>query len=228
MRQTLIDFFSNMIAVVLGIVITFYVQGLIDRASDRKEVRSALELVRSELNANMDDIALLENYLNDERKAAQFFLDHRNDLALCPEDSVSYHSGILFADVSISVCQDALQLLKMSSLFPKVGDNALSMKIIRAYDCCESVASTLNRHIQARDTRFENSVTQESAGRYARSGFIDIRDYLQTDYGLYAIRWLTNHAEPKYYTDVSDVQVAVEAIDSYLGGRHRRHKNNNK
>ena len=228
MRQTLIDFFSNMISVILGIVITFSVQGMIDRAADRREVRSALELVRTELVTNVNDISLVENYLYEERKSAQFFLNHRQDLSSCPEDSVSYCSGVLFADVSITLCQDALQLLKMSSLFQKIEDNPLSMKIIRAYDCCESIASTLNHYFQTRDARFENSVTQESAGKYAKSGFIDIRDYLQTDYGLFAIRWITARADPKNYTDVSDVQAAVEAIDNYLGGRHRRNKRNNR
>ena len=41
---------------------------------------------------------------------------------------------------------EALELLKMSSLFPKVGDNDLSMEIIRAYDACELLQTDINRH----------------------------------------------------------------------------------
>jgi len=59
MKPALSSFFSELIAVVLGIVITFAGQGMIDRAHDRKEVRSALQLVRTELISNRDDISEL-------------------------------------------------------------------------------------------------------------------------------------------------------------------------
>ena len=56
------SFFSELVAVILGIVITFAGQGMIDRAHNRKEVRSALQLVRTELISNRQDIADLREY----------------------------------------------------------------------------------------------------------------------------------------------------------------------
>ena len=48
MKDKVIDFISDLMSVILGIVITFAIQGMIDRSHDRKEVASALDLVRTE------------------------------------------------------------------------------------------------------------------------------------------------------------------------------------
>ena len=216
MKQDIINFFSSLISIILGVVVTFMIQGKIDRLADKKDVCSALELVRSELTTNMEDFSQMTDYLRDERAAAQYFLDHRYDLWKCPKDSVDYQTGILFADAHITTCQDALQLLKMSSLFQKIGNNDLSMKIIRAYDTCENLTDNMNRHITTRDARFENSVTEKTVRQYADKGYIDIKDYLKTDYGVYVIRKLASQSDPFLTADVTDIQNAIDAIDNYL------------
>ncbi len=191
MKETTVNFFLNVLSVILGIVITFTIQGMIDRAGDKKEVRSALELVRSELSTNLGDISIMTDYLAQERQSADYFRLHEKDLSRCPADSVQYHSGILFAEASITASNDALELLKMSSLFQKVGNNALSMRIIRAYDCCASIVTNLNRHISTRNTHFE-------------------------EVGRIDVKWLSAQADPALFADVSDIEEAIAAIDAYL------------
>ncbi len=223
MKESVSNFISNVLSVILGIVITFTVQGMIDRAHERHEVRTALGLVRTELATNAADVAEMTDYLRQERLSAKYFLTNLKTLDQCPRDSVSFHSGIIFADASITLCDDALELLKMSSLFQKIGDNDLAMKIIRAYDTCDNIAANLNRHVSQRNDRFEESVNEKTAGQFATSGSIDIERYLKTPYGQYAIRWLTTQGDLDLMTDISDLEAAIDAIDGYLQGR-RRHK----
>ena len=139
MKESVTSFLSNILAVILGIFITFTIQGMIDRSRDRKNARSSLELVRSELARNIEDVSIIKDYLNMEKQSAAYFITNKDSLDKCPDDSISYHSGIIFADVSMSLSMDALELLKMSSVFQQLGNNDLSMKIIRAYDCCGSI-----------------------------------------------------------------------------------------
>ncbi|MBR2211789.1 MAG: hypothetical protein IJ896_10120, partial [Fibrobacter sp.] len=108
MKDLILGFFSNLLAVILGIVITFAVQGMINRAQDRREVRSALELVRSELATNLEDIGALDDYFADTQTSARYLAAHERDLAQCPEDSVLLHTGIVYADVSVALSHDAL------------------------------------------------------------------------------------------------------------------------
>ena len=221
MKESLSSFLKDLLAVVLGIFITFTIQGMIDRSSDRKSARSSLELVRSELARNIEDISIMRDYLYQEKRSAQYLLDHKDSLDKCPLDSLNYHSGIVFADVAMSLSHDAQELLKMSSIFQKIGNNDLSMKIIRAYDCCVTIVNTLNRHIADRDARFENSIDKETAGLFAKGGRIDLGNYLKTDYGYYAIKWLTTQSDPQYFTDVTDLEEAISAIDVYLGKKKK-------
>lgn len=223
MKESAASFLSNVLSVILGIVITFTVQGMIDRARERHEVRAALNLVRTELATNATDVAEMTDYLRQERVSADYFLKNLKTLEQCPNDSVRFHSGIIFADATITLSDDALELLKMSSLFQKIGDNDLAMKIIRAYDTCDNIAANLNRHVSQRNERFEESVNEKTAGQFATSGSIDLERYLKTPYGQYAIRWLTTQGDLDIMTDVSDLGAAIDAIDGYLQGR-RRHK----
>ena len=196
MKESVQSFFSELLAVVLGIVITFAVQGMIDRAHDRKEVRKALELVRTELNSNREDIALLKEYLDDEMESARFLdenaalvkeLDKLDSLTAA---TVKYHLGIIDADVSVAFPHDALELLKMSSLFQKIGDNALSMKIIRAYDCCSSITTSIENHFKARDAQPDESVAD----------------------------WIIVHDPRQYleYAQATDIDKAITAINVFL------------
>ena len=95
------------------------------------------------------------------------------------------------AAVSVHLPHDALELLKMSSTFQKIGDNPLSMRIIRAYDSCAFTEAYITRHIASRDARYKGKVDA---------------DYL---------RPLTV-PDLDAFTDVSDIDTAIEAIDAYL------------
>ena len=140
------EFLNKLLPVVTGIAITFTLQGIVNRSHERKSVQSAMELVRTELNSNLHDIDHLNDFLKQEVISAKYLSDHQHDLASCPADIVKYHKGQVNAYVSLALSQNALELLKMSSLFPKVGDNELSMAIIRAYDACELLQTDINRH----------------------------------------------------------------------------------
>ena len=187
------SFFSELVAVILGIVITFAGQGAIDRAHSRKEVRSALQLVRTELISNRQDIADLRETLDQVQQSAQYLNDnpellknvHRLDSATL--NTVTYHQGMVYAEVSVTLPHDALELLKTSSIFQKIGDNTLSMKIIRAYDTCQNIVESIDRHFIAKTT--------------------------QTDEDL--PKWLLIHS-PLPYVDPADIDTAITAINGFL------------
>ena len=83
MNESFKSFLLNALSVILGIVITFTVQGMIDRSSDKADVRSALFLVRAELAKNMEDIDLMSDYLVQERESASYLISHMDDLSSC-------------------------------------------------------------------------------------------------------------------------------------------------
>lgn len=222
MKEKIIDFVSSLISVVLGIVITFAAQGRIDKLQDRKEVDSALRLVRTELAANREDIGIMQDFLKEERRAAAYFMDNRKVLGKCPADSISFHSGVLFAEASITLSHDALELLKMSSLFQKIGNNDLSMKIIRAYDTGSSMAATLNKHFEERDALFQSLMKDCFSNRKISDGVIQVADLLQSDYGIYSMRQLAGGAGTALIMDLTEIDEAIAALDAFLD--RKKHK----
>ena len=207
------------ISIILGVFITFWIQDLIDQAHDREEVRSALWLVRTELTNNLEDINILNEYLNQENASAKYFLRHRNDIDSCPADSIAYHSGMILAAVNATVSNDALEFLQSSSLFPKIGNSLLSMKIICAYDSSQLTVDIANKHIEDRNERFEDFINENNVNQIASQGAINIPAFIKTDYGLYSMMWITNQVVTDQTGDISDIKEALTAIDDYL----RRH-----
>ena len=207
------------ISIILGVFITFWIQDLIDQSHDREEVRSALWLVRTELTNNLEDINILNEYLNQENASAKYFLRHRNDIDSCPADSIAYHSGMILAAVNATVSNDALEFLQSSSLFPKIGNSLLSMKIIRAYDSSQLTVDIANKHIEDRNERFEDFINENNVNQIASQGALNIPAFIKTDYGLYSMMWITNQVVTDQTGDISDIKEALTAIDDYL----RRH-----
>ena len=189
----ILDFVNRLLPVVTGIAITFTVQGMVNRAHTRREVRSALQLVRTELSYNREDIAELKEYFQNEMTSARYLKKHTDlvkklkRLDSATADTVKNHLGIVAADVTVVFPHDALELLKMSSLFQKIGDNSLSMKIIRAYDSCSQMAISVDRHIAERNAQPADS--------------------------LY--NWIEIH-DPRVIADPSDIDKAITAINVYL------------
>ena len=102
-------------------------------------------------------------------------------------NTVTYHQGMVYAEVSVTLPHDALELLKMSSMFQKIGDNGLSMKIIRAYDCCQVIVESIDRHFIAKNTQPDDDLP----------------------------KWLLAHS-PLPYTDPADIDKAITAINVFL------------
>ena len=224
-KEFFLNFNISFWSIFLGMVCTFIGQGMIDRKADREDVRSSLELVRTELAANLEDIKTMADYLVDERKSAQYFLDNRTNLDKCPVDSIYYHSGLLFADASITLSHDALELLKMSAIFQKMGNNQLSMDIIRAYDSCEYSVALYNKYISDRDEKFSQTINEKSVQQFASTGSIDMKKFIKNPYGLYTVRWISKQVAPDTELFVNDIDKAIKAIDEYLlPVRHYKNK----
>lgn len=215
-KEFFLNFFISFFSIFLGMLCTFVGQGMIDRAADRKEVRTSLELIRTELVKNRDDIKEMCELMEQERKSALYFLNNRTKIDRCPSDSIIYHGSMVFADISIILTQDALELLKMSSMFQKIADNNTSMKIIRAYETCSSSASYLNGHESTKSQMIGNGINDRTVQRTDPPGGINVKEYIKSGYGLYFMRWLSTSFFDYDLQAAADINSAIEAIDDYL------------
>ena len=123
----------NFAAVCLGIIITFAGQGLINSCAERKEVKSSLLLVRNELQDNLSYIELSDSLMKTYCEAAKFLIRYEGHYNDAPADSMMMHCNAPLFIFDITHAEEALDLMKNSSLFTKIKDLNLSLEIIHTY-----------------------------------------------------------------------------------------------
>lgn len=213
-----VGFFSNMLAVILGIVITFSIQGVIDRSAQKENISSALRLVETELTGCKDDLVSCADFLKQERVAAQYLKDNFKNLHSCPKDSVSQYGYTYISEMMLTLPDDALELLKTSSLFSSINDNALSLAIIRAYDQCNALRQVFNRHEEQKSQTLNQMILEKGADKcYNPNGSMSIYALMDTKNGMYLTTLLVgNHAET-ILEGLGDIDAAIGMIERYLG-----------
>lgn len=212
-----VAFISNIIAVILGIVITFSIQGVIDRRAERDNIRSALTLVREELESNRNDLLECTRIVDMECRAAAYLLDNAAHLKQCHPDSVSKHGTIIISDMYMTLPSDAMELLKNSSLFPALHDNDLSLKIIRAYDCCNIQAKMFSSHETMKMEILNKCMRADVVSNDISGSHVSIGKLCQNEEGqALLVRMLL--FQPSIMTfGMENIDIAIAAIDEYLG-----------
>lgn len=205
-----VDFFSKMLSVILGIVITFSVQGIINNKNERNEVKSALKLVRDEIVQNRQNLDEVAKILEREGTAAKYFKTHQEDLASCPEDSIIQYGSYIFTEMFVTLTDDAMQLLKSSSLFSKIRNNELSLEIIKAYDQAEASAQVFNVHEKYKMDLVKEVTSMSDVSYVSDDAAQSIVNMMQTDKGKYLVYALIP------MTDPAQITYAIPVIDKSL------------
>lgn len=139
-----IPFLTNLLAVILGIVITFAVQEKIDQKHEMEGIEAGLNLVNKELATNIEYIRVAHQDLIEVSNSAKYLYAHIKDLKTCPQDSVNFHWQNLRSKSYLTLPEDALQLLKSTYLYSDMLDRELSLNVVSAYDICQAIARMLN------------------------------------------------------------------------------------
>lgn len=183
------SFFVNITSVVLGIFITFGIQSLIDRSQEKKDVAAALELVKEELVNNNDNLKDVIKLVNLEKASAISMLGNIGTLKKCDLDSVATWNTALGTEYFFTVTDDALELLKSSSLFQKINDKSLALGIIKAYDYLEANSKAFNTHEQYKISLFMDANTDKAKKASGTTEGLDfLKLYYSSPEGMYFLK----------------------------------------
>lgn len=212
------SFVSNIIAVVLGIFITFGIQGLIDRHGEKKDVLSALELVKEELINNKESLQEVINLIAMEKEAAEFIRDNKKDFSKCDKDSLESMNYILGSEYFFTVTDDALELLKSSSLFQKINDKSLALGIIKAYDYLNADSQAFNTHEKYKTALYGEVNTdkaKKAAMIYAGPDFLKL--FYSSKEGDYFIKSVIDMSQSTFMeSGLPEIESTIAAIEERL------------
>lgn len=210
-------FFGDILSVMLGIFITFGIQGMIDRRAERKDVKSALALVREELVVNKGSLEEVINLISSEKDAAVYIRNNAGQLSKCNQDTLNLKNAFLTSEYFFTVTDDALELLKTSSLFQKMNDNELALSIIKAYDYLDVNSQAFNKH-----EKYKTSVLEEANNSRAKKAAL-------TNSGLDFFNIFYSSPEADYFlksviemSDISFLLEGMEEVDATIAALDKR------
>lgn len=127
------DFICNFVAVVLGIVITFVGSDMIASHNKSKEMKQALQLIKSELLLNQEVIKEMMDIELFNKNGAIFMLQYKDNIDKAPLDSVNLYGYFPYRSRDFLPTTDALEMFRGSSLMQSMKNKELVVQIIQAY-----------------------------------------------------------------------------------------------
>ena len=227
-RYKLGEFFRNFIAVILGIVITFMGNDIISGHNTQKEIKESLELVKSELLLNKEQVKYLGEKVAAEQRGALYMLAYKDKLNEISPDSLSEYFPLLFQWSTYKFMDDAMEMLKTSALIPKIKDKKLAVQIIKVYNEIESCKFFYEMYVKHKERVLDQYNAGPAVKKYVndmiRKGRWDDKSgqYLSEMFrftvtqpeGLELLRTIPNIQKPdKYFFCSEMIDETIEAID---------------
>lgn len=140
------DALRQFLVVTAGIVVTFVGSDLISNHSTDKEIRSTMNLIIKELQSNNDDLSILVKKYNKDRVIAQYLIDSKFDVSQISCDTLRKYQSFISQLSDFSYSEDALDVLKGSSLMQKITDKDMLLNLIKIYQSFHNVRTAVSEY----------------------------------------------------------------------------------
>lgn len=216
LNRRLGDFVCNFIAVVLGIVITFVGSDMIASHNRNKEMKQALQLVKSELQLNQEVINEMMNVEVLNKNGAAFMLQYKDSIDKVPKDSLNSYGYFPYQTQHFLPTTDALEMFRGSSLMQTMKNKELVVQIIQAYAVIKQAHLFYEGYSKTKDDNMNRLTTLKEFQDFFNQN-ISIREgwkfIFSLPEGLSAIRQLSYiHDDPhmtyQHYLNIMDNTIA--------------------
>ncbi len=127
------DYFRQFSIVAAGIIVTFWGSDLISENARQKEVRATMQLVAEELEYNKQELHRVRSLLDIDIHMSRLLMEHDMNISEISVDTL-WKYGKLFNNMDeFSNRNDALDVLKGSSLMQYIPDKRMLQDVLQAY-----------------------------------------------------------------------------------------------
>lgn len=138
LKKRIGDFTCNFTAVVLGILITFAGTDWIEERKTKSEVKKALSLIKNEMKINRKYINEMKKNEIFQQRGALYLLQYKDSLDRASPDSLEKYCNFSFQSQAYLYIDDAMEMLKTSSLMPAIENKELVTQIIKTYNAIKT------------------------------------------------------------------------------------------
>ena len=218
-KQDVRAFVLNFSAIVLGIVITFWGQSIMDKNHERNEVKASLHVVRDEMQANLDDLKACADGMDLEHEAAEYLSLNLNEQVDSSKiDTLLAYAQIVTEESHMVLPQDALDLARSNGIFVKMDNKELPLEIITAYAIFDRWESEHDA-IQSKAQRLLEELFKARGMKEFQDDQKHIRlgAVLSTEYGEEIIRTYLLSDGSRLRSYLPQIEKVIASIDEYIG-----------
>lgn len=212
------DFFRNFLAIVLGVVVTFVGSDMISEHNSQKELAKAMQLVKSELLLNRQEVSKMQERMLFERKSCYYLMEYRGRMKEASRDSLNKYASAPFQNAYFTFVNDAMEMLKTSSLIQKIEDKELALQIIKSYAGIKESDSSFQFFSEAKSRLQTGMASNPEINKFMSENcdVIDIWDFLfKYSEGVNLVQQIPNiHGNEIPFQNCLDMlDQAIAAID---------------
>lgn len=133
------DYVLQLSVVVIGIVVTFAGSNALEERAKAKELVQAMQIVKSELELNRQEVIRVTGILQNERNGCSYLLHYKDHIRDANPDTLRMYLYTPFISELYAYTDDALEMLKASSLVQQIQNKETVLQLIKAYNKLKSV-----------------------------------------------------------------------------------------
>ena len=126
-------FFTNLLGVILGIMLTFGVNSLWQKREDKKKTKEMLILVRKELEINKEWFKNHEKTIRKEYRVYKNIIEAKDNLAVIPMDTMQIYLSLMGSFSDSQLTTTAWQIFQNSEIIQKMTHKELVIRLTECY-----------------------------------------------------------------------------------------------
>jgi hypothetical protein len=136
-------FFTNLLGIILGIVLTFGVNALYQKREENKKIKEMLILIRNELQTNKSYFKNQERMMRRDSYVYGKILETKNNWKTIPDDTLrAYLNQTMYLEFS-QLTTSAWQIFQNSEIIQKLEDKELIIRLTDCYFWIENIRSII-------------------------------------------------------------------------------------
>lgn len=140
------DYLRQFSIVAGGVIITFWGSALVTEQARQKEVHSTMQLVIKELQYNREALQGIKVLINQDIYISSLLIENNLVLSGIPADTLYTYKKFFSNLTSFSYKNDALEVLKGSSLMQYISDKQMLQHILQIYYQLEKIQKSINSY----------------------------------------------------------------------------------
>ncbi|MDR1671379.1 MAG: hypothetical protein LBR57_02560 [Alistipes sp.] len=183
------EFYRNLVAVIIGIIITFGGSNLIQKNAERRETAYILSMVKNELQENLSWVEWIKERLFEEYADAVALKPYMNNPESIPADTINMHHNILTMSYGFDARTTAFEVLKNSSQIQHVRNKEMLKELFDLYEDFNNFSSDLTSHNNSKTSSFNhlNDHAEETSDAIFNGNWILAFSYKMDD------PWMREH-----------------------------------